>query len=129
MKDDALLAQASRLLRRHNLKARKGLGQHFLVDREVLDLILTAAELEPYDVVVEVGPGLGVLTAELSGRAASVIAVELDDNLAVLLKDTLTGGNVDIINRNILDIDPATLLPAGFAYRTNAAILYLGSAR
>ncbi|MFC1967197.1 16S rRNA (adenine(1518)-N(6)/adenine(1519)-N(6))-dimethyltransferase RsmA [Chloroflexota bacterium] len=124
MIDDSLLAQASRLLRRFNLKARKSLGQHFLVDNEALNLIISAAELTPDDTVVEVGPGLGVLTGKLAERAGSVIAVELDDNLAELLKQTITAGNVNIVNRNILDIDPASLLPAGGPYKVVANLPY-----
>ena len=52
------------------------LGQNFLIDRNVLNILLAAAELQPTDAVVEVGPGLGVLTAALLERAATVTAVE-----------------------------------------------------
>ena len=70
-----LLSQTRKLLRRFDLKARKGLAQHFLIDEEVLQHITSAAELTPADIVIEVGPGLGVLTGELAERAGSVIAV------------------------------------------------------
>jgi 16S rRNA (adenine1518-N6/adenine1519-N6)-dimethyltransferase len=106
-----LLSQTKGLLRRLDLKARKGLGQHFLVDEEVLKVIAPAAELTPDDVVVEVGPGLGVLTKELARQAGWVIAVELDTRLATILKRTLASvSNVAIINKNILQVDPAALL-------------------
>ncbi len=106
-----LLSQTKGLLRHLDLKARKGLGQHFLVDEEVLKVIAPAAELTPDDVVVEVGPGLGVLTKELARQAGWVIAVELDDRLATILKRTLASvSNVTIINNNILQVDPAALL-------------------
>jgi 16S rRNA (adenine1518-N6/adenine1519-N6)-dimethyltransferase len=106
-----LLSQTKGLLRRLDLKARKGLGQHFLIDEEVLKVIAPAAELTPDDVVVEVGPGLGVLTKELARQAGWVIAVELDDRLAAILKRTLASvSNVTIINKNILQVDPAALL-------------------
>lgn len=62
----SLLAQTRRLLRQFDLRARKRLGQHFLIDGEVLQLIASAAELTPDDVVVEIGPGLGILTRELA---------------------------------------------------------------
>jgi 16S rRNA (adenine1518-N6/adenine1519-N6)-dimethyltransferase len=106
-----LLSQTKGLLRRLDLKARKGLGQHFLVDEEVLKVIAPAAELTPDDVVIEVGPGLGVLTKELARQAGWVIAVELDTRLATILKRTLASvSNVAIINKNILQVDPAALL-------------------
>ncbi len=109
--EEPLLAQAKSLLRQSGLRARKGLGQHFLVAESVLRLSSAAAELDPGDVVIEVGPGLGVLTRELAGKAGQVFAVELDSKLAALLKQTLAPvGNVTVINDDILSIDPAGLL-------------------
>ena len=111
LKTELLLAQTRRTLRHFDLKARKRLGQHFLIDGEVLQLITSAAELTPADIILEIGPGLGVLTKELARRVGWVIAVELDSKLAVILKQTLASfNNVTIINENILHIDPATLL-------------------
>jgi len=107
----SLLAQTKRLLRQFDLRARKGLGQHFLVDGEVLGLITSAAELTAADLVVEVGPGLGVLTRELAQRAGWVIAIELDNKLAALLKQTLASfNNVTIINDDVLKLEPKDLL-------------------
>jgi 16S rRNA (adenine1518-N6/adenine1519-N6)-dimethyltransferase len=109
--DSSLLAETRRLLRRYGLHARKGLGQHFLVDRDVLGLIMGAAALTASDVVVEVGPGLGVLTRELAGRAGRVFAVELDDRLAAGLKEGLSLlHNVSVVNGDILKVDLAALL-------------------
>jgi len=98
-------------LRRFHLQARKGLGQHFLVAEETLPHIIAAAELTAADIVMEIGPGLGVMTRELAGRAGWVVTVELDDRLAAVLKQTLAScRNVSVINRDILKIDPAALL-------------------
>lgn len=109
--DESLLTQTRRLLRRFNLQARKSLGQHFLVDKEVLELIVAAAELTPADTVMEIGPGLGVLTRELARKAGSVIAVELDSKLSASLKQTLAAcDNVSVITGDILKIEPASLL-------------------
>jgi len=106
-----LLVQTRGLLRRFDLQARKGLGQHFLIDEEVLELITSAAGLTSTDVVIEVGPGLGVLTKELARQGGWVVTVELDNKLAALLKQSLTSfNNVSVINEDILRIDPATLL-------------------
>ena len=105
------MAQTRRLLQHFDLRARKGLGQHFLIDREVLELIASAAELTPADVIVEVGPGLGVLTKELARRAGWVVAIELDNKLATLLKQTLASfDNITIINADVLQVKPAILL-------------------
>ena len=105
------MAQTKRLLRQFDLQARKGLGQHFLIDGEVLRLIASAAELTPADVIVEVGPGLGVLTRELAQRAGWVIAIELDNKLAALLRQTMASfNNVTIINDDVLQIEPGALL-------------------
>jgi 16S rRNA (adenine1518-N6/adenine1519-N6)-dimethyltransferase len=112
-KDDqkTLLARTKAMLRRLGLRARKSLGQHFLVDREVLKKVASAAELGTSDIVIEVGPGLGVLTKELAKRAGFVIAVELDDRLAAILKQDMTAAkNVSVINEDILRIDPAALI-------------------
>lgn len=111
METKSLLAQTKRLLRHFNLRARKGLGQHFLIDEEVLELITSAAELAPTDIVMEIGPGLGVLTRELAKQVGWLAAIELDSKLAASLKQTLASfSNVTIINEDILKIDPATLL-------------------
>ncbi len=111
LRTESLLTQTQRLLRRFGLRARKGLGQHFLIDEEVLRLIVSTAQLSPEDVVIEVGPGLGVLTRELAKQAGWVVAIELDDKLATILKQTLSSfKNLTIVNEDVLKIDPAALL-------------------
>jgi len=108
---ESLSVQTRRLLRRFGLRARKGLGQHFLVDDDVLQLITSAAELAPADIIMEIGPGLGVLTRELAKKAGLVVAIELDNRLAAILKQTLDSfGNVAVINEDILQVEPAALL-------------------
>ncbi|MFC2038945.1 16S rRNA (adenine(1518)-N(6)/adenine(1519)-N(6))-dimethyltransferase RsmA [Chloroflexota bacterium] len=106
-----LLEQTRRLLRRSGLRARKRLGQHFLIDEEALGVILSAADIKPDDLIIEVGPGLGVLTVELAERAGRVIALELDDNLADLLENDLSSDeNVSVINEDVLKISPADII-------------------
>ena len=108
---DSLLAKTKKWLRRSGLRARKSLGQHFLVDEDILEVILDTAELTPTDTVIEVGPGLGVLTRELAGQAGWVITVELDRRLADALKKSLDSfDNVVIINEDVLGKDPGELL-------------------
>ena len=104
-------SQAEALLARFGLKARKRLGQHFLVEEDVLDSILSAAELSPQDVVIEVGPGLGMLTSKLAERAAKVVAVELDLGLVGVLRKRLRlFRNVRIVQGDILRLAPGRLL-------------------
>ena len=106
-----LLARTKAMMRRLDLRARKRLGQHFLVDREVLEKVASAAGLTPEDIVIEVGPGLGILTKELAKQAGWVIAIELDDRLAAILKQELAAvKNVTVIKEDILKIDPAALI-------------------
>ena len=125
MKEDSLLIQTKRALRHFDLKARKALGQHFLIDEEILPLITSAAELNNSDVVIEVGPGLGVLTRELARQAGQVVAVELDDKLAAILKQTLSSlENIAIVNQDILQVDPQALLPEGAGYKVVANLPY-----
>ncbi len=125
MKEESLLAETRRLLRRFNLKARKRLGQHFLIDNEVLQQILSAAELTTDDIVMEIGPGLGILTRELAQRAKQVIAVELDDKLSGFLKGEMASfPNVRVINRDILKIDPSDLVPEPERYKVVANLPY-----
>ena len=92
-----------------SVRPKKELGQHFLVDQNVLGVIGRLAELEPEDVVLEIGPGLGVLTRYLAARVAHVHAVELDESLAAQLQDV--GANVELIVGDALRIDLAALDP------------------
>jgi 16S rRNA (adenine1518-N6/adenine1519-N6)-dimethyltransferase len=93
--------------------AKKELGQHFLVDENLLGVIDRLAELGPEDVVLEVGPGLGVLTTYLADRVAHVHAVELDRSLEPPLRAALEGrDNVELHFGDALRLDLAALDPA-----------------
>ncbi len=99
------------LLRQFGFRPKKRLGQHFLIGEAVLERILSAAELSPGDIVVEVGPGLGILTEELAKQRARVIAVELDSKLVALLKKRLADfPDVKIVHADILKVTPQRLL-------------------
>ncbi|MCL2621177.1 MAG: 16S rRNA (adenine(1518)-N(6)/adenine(1519)-N(6))-dimethyltransferase, partial [Defluviitaleaceae bacterium] len=92
------------LLADHGLYAKKHFGQNFLTDSHVLSKIVDGADLSEGDTVIEVGPGLGVLTTELAGRASRVIAVEIDQDLAQILTATMPD-NVTVIREDILKLD------------------------
>jgi 16S rRNA (adenine1518-N6/adenine1519-N6)-dimethyltransferase len=94
------------VLRRHGVRAATSLGQRFLVDRGVLRAIVDAAELSVRDDVLEVGPGPGVLTAQLAERARSVTAIEIDERMVAVLGETLVGhDNVKIVRADALAVD------------------------
>ena len=87
-------------------KAKKSLGQNFLRDEQVIESIADAAGCGPADTVVEIGPGLGVLTDALSERAGKVIAVELDDRLIPVLSARFAlKDSVEIVHGDILKYD------------------------
>jgi 16S rRNA (adenine1518-N6/adenine1519-N6)-dimethyltransferase len=124
-KTPSFSAQVKNLLRQSGLKARKSLGQHFLIDEAVLNTIVEAAELSPEDIVIEVGPGLGILTVELCRHAGNVIAVELDTRLASLLQRRLASlSNLNVINADILKVTPSQLLAGKSKYKVVANLPY-----
>jgi 16S rRNA (adenine1518-N6/adenine1519-N6)-dimethyltransferase len=94
------------------VEPKKRLGQHFLHDENILGVIGRLAELDPADVVLEIGPGLGVLTAFLAARVATVHAVELDRSLEGHLRARLEGqANVEFLFGDALTLDLASLVP------------------
>lgn len=101
------------VLQRYDLAPRKGLGQNFLVDRNVLRQIVAAARLSPDDTIIEIGPGLGVLTWALAETARTVIAVEVDAGLVRWLERLLRRrDNVRLIHADALQVDLQPLLAA-----------------
>ncbi len=104
--------QLRRLLAAERLRPRKALSQNFLTDAAALDEIVAAAELAPGDRVVEVGPGLGVLTRRLLAAGAEVLAVELDPRLAAYLRRELEGAaGFELIEADALTLHPRECFP------------------
>lgn len=98
------------ILRQHGIHPSKERGQNFLIDQNALSKIVKAAELDKNDNVLEVGPGLGVLTEELVKKAGQVISVELDKKLIFYLKQKFKRiNNLDIIDSDILKIKNAEI--------------------
>ncbi|MDY6796300.1 MAG: 16S rRNA (adenine(1518)-N(6)/adenine(1519)-N(6))-dimethyltransferase RsmA [Actinomycetota bacterium] len=94
------------ILERHGIRLTRSLGQHFLIDGNVLRRLVTAADLKPSDTVLEIGPGIGTLTEELCDCAGRVVAVETDSRLATVLRDILGDrDNLELVEGDALRVD------------------------
>lgn len=108
------------ILRKHNLNLKKSLGQNFLIDNNILDKIVATANLTKEDTVIEIGPGIGSLTQKMAEVAGKVIAVELDDRLIPVLKESLNGyDNIEIVHGDALAVDFSTLTDGSFKLVAN----------
>jgi len=100
-----LLQRAKYLLRLYGFSPKKRLGQHFAVNSDMLQRLVSHASLTEDDVVLEVGAGLGFLTRLLSSECQKVVAVEVDPNIVRILKEQIHGlQNVDLIEGDILKV-------------------------
>jgi len=116
--------QLRRLLAAERLRPSKALSQNFLTDAAALDAIVDAAELQAGDRVVEVGPGLGVLTRRLLAAGAQVLAVELDPRLAAYLRRELgSTPGFELIEADALSLHPRECFP-GEEFKLVANIPY-----
>ena len=124
-REKTLEEDTRRRLKGAGVRAKKGLGQNFLTDENIRDCIIEAAALTPADTVLEVGPGLGVLTERLAALAGRVVAVELDEVLADRLSSRLSKyGNLQVLKADILHLDVEKVLGAGRDYKVVANIPY-----
>jgi 16S rRNA (adenine1518-N6/adenine1519-N6)-dimethyltransferase len=122
--DDTGLVDARAILRRHGLRPDRRLGQNFLVDPAALERVVQAAELDPGDSVLEIGAGVGTLTARLARDVQRVVAVELDARLIAPLREVVAGmSNVEIIQADAMQLDLARLMH-GEPFRVVANVPY-----
>ena len=106
MPDLASPSKTIEILKKHNFSLKKKFGQNFLIDHNILNKIITTANINKSDCILEIGPGIGTMTQYLAEHAGKVIAVEIDRTLIPILEETLSGyDNVTIINQDILKID------------------------
>ncbi len=100
-----------RILQELGIRPKKSLGQSFLTQRGVIQRVVAAADISPDEVVIEVGPGLGILTEALASTGAKVVAVELDSRLIPYLRSKFaSSARVEIVHGDILQIPPMALL-------------------
>ncbi len=98
--------EIKRVMRDHNLQFNKNLGQNFLMDGNIVRKIVEKAEVSEEDVVIEIGPGIGILTEELLLKAKRVIAIEIDDKLIPVLQDNFADqDNFTLIHDDALKVD------------------------
>jgi len=110
------------IMRKYKIRADKSLGQHFLIDEAPIESMLAAAELKDEDEVLEIGPGLGVLTTRLCQQAKKVVAVEKDRDIIPVLEDiTRDFENICIINDDVLKLDMENLKNSYF--RSNFKVI------
>lgn len=96
---------------KYRFKFSRSLGQNFLTNKEVIDEIVEGAGITKEDLVIEIGPGIGVLTAAAAEKVGKVIAIEIDTNLVTILGDTLAEfDNVKVINENVLKLNLAKII-------------------
>ena len=94
------------ILQRYHFNFQKKFGQNFLINANVLEEIIDAADIKKDDFVLEIGPGIGTMTQYLCEAAREVVAVEIDSNLIPILEDTLSAyDNVEVLIQDILKVD------------------------
>ena len=107
----SVLEETKYLMKKYKIKANKSLGQNFLIDDTVIEDIVGGADIENDDLVIEIGPGLGSMTALLVERAKKVICVELDKNMIKILNDRFIAyNNIELINEDVLKLDLNNLI-------------------
>ncbi|MFA6382170.1 MAG: 16S rRNA (adenine(1518)-N(6)/adenine(1519)-N(6))-dimethyltransferase RsmA [Candidatus Buchananbacteria bacterium] len=120
-----IVDQIKKICQAYDLWPARSKGQNFLINQKVLNQIITRAELLPTDTVLEVGPGLGILTEALVKKVKKVISVELDAKLFGFLKAKFAGAsNLELINEDILKFNPETYNLKSISYKIVANLPY-----
>ena len=102
----SVLEETKYLMKKYKIKANKSLGQNFLIDDTVIEDIVGGASIGKDDLVIEIGPGLGSMTALLVEKAKKVICVELDKKMIKILNDRfIADDNIQLINEDVLKLD------------------------
>ena len=106
-----LFDETRMLMKKYNISANKKLGQNFLIDSEVVQGIISTADISKDDLIIEIGPGLGTLTKYLLEKSGKVICIELDERMIKILKDRFfLYDNFQIINEDVLKVDLNNLI-------------------
>lgn len=101
-----MIKDTKQLMKKYEIRAIKSLGQNFLINQQIIRDIIIAGDVNEADGIIEIGPGMGAMTVLLGSLAAEVIAVEIDRQMILPLKEVLVGmPNVYVINEDILKVD------------------------
>ena len=118
------LKETKFLINKYNIRANKNLGQNFLIDDNVINKIVEAADIGKEDLVIEIGPGLGTLTSLLLEKAKKVICIELDERMVEILTDRFKlYDNFEIIQDDVLKLDLKGLIKKNKSEYRNVKIV------
>jgi 16S rRNA (adenine1518-N6/adenine1519-N6)-dimethyltransferase len=114
-KDISAPQRTKEIIAKHNFSFKKSLGQNFLIDQNILNNIVSAADLTPDSGVIEIGPGIGSLTERIAKKAKNVVAFEIDQRLIPILEETLEPyDNAKVINQDVLEADIHSVIKENF---------------
>jgi 16S rRNA (adenine1518-N6/adenine1519-N6)-dimethyltransferase len=106
LKDLSSPTKVKEILAKYNFSTRKALGQNFLIDGNIIEKIVQAADVTDKDLVVEIGTGIGVLTSALAEKASQVVAVEIDQKLKPILSETLAAyDNTEVVFKDAMGVN------------------------
>lgn len=106
MKEIATFGKTNEILKKYQLSAKKNFGQNFIVDLNIINNIVSSAEITKDSCVIEIGPGIGALTERLAQKAKKVLCFEIDMRLKPILEECLASyDNIDIVFEDFLKID------------------------
>lgn len=124
IQDVATPAVTKGILAKYDLKAKKSLGQNFLIDLNILNKIVDAAELDETKGALEIGPGIGALTQQLAKRAGRVVAVEIDQRMLPVLQETLSGyEHATVVHGDVLKVDLEELFRLHFQESAGVSVV------
>lgn len=110
-KEIATPTRTKEILAKHGFSFKKSLGQNFLIDTNILQQIVQVADIDEQVGVIEVGPGIGALTEQLAKKAGKVLAIEIDQRLIPVLKETLSPyPNVRVVHQDVLETNLASMV-------------------
>lgn len=119
-----LIEETKFIMKKYNITANKNYGQNFLIDEQAVDSIVESAEISKDDFVIEIGPGLGTLTAKLLEKAGKVICIELDKKMLDILNDRFAlYDNFELINNDVLKVNLHTIIKENLQNYKNAKVV------
>ena len=119
-----LIEETKFIMKKYNITANKNYGQNFLIDENVVNSIVDSAKISKDDFVIEIGPGLGTLTAALLENAGKVICIELDKKMLNILNDRFSlYNNFELINDDVLKVDLQAIIKENLQNFKNAKVV------